>query len=141
MTRPNSRELILDTAEAVVLEYGAAHLTLDAVAAQAGLSKGGLLYNFPSKEALLQAMYQRVQERFEADQKSLQAKRKLSELEAYVTAAVESKAKQKNLCAAIVAAGANNPQLLEPVKKYNKSKFDKLSKGKGDVDMNLVVLL
>ena len=56
----NSREEILDAAEAVVQERGAAGMTLDAVAAQAGVSKGGLLYHFPSKDALLEAMVERI---------------------------------------------------------------------------------
>jgi AcrR family transcriptional regulator len=51
-----ARERLLDAAERVVAESGAKHLTLDAVAKSAGVSKGGLLYHFPSKEALLQGM-------------------------------------------------------------------------------------
>ncbi|MDD2237004.1 MAG: TetR/AcrR family transcriptional regulator [Kiritimatiellae bacterium] len=56
----NSREVILDAAEAVVQGRGALGLTLDAVAARAGVSKGGLLYHFPSKDALLEAMVARI---------------------------------------------------------------------------------
>jgi AcrR family transcriptional regulator len=54
--RPNSRQAILDAAAGLVGEIGAAHLTLEAVAARAGVSKGGLLYNFPNKTALLAGM-------------------------------------------------------------------------------------
>ena len=43
-----------------LVKTGAGKLTLDAVAERAGLSKGGLLYNFPTKDALLQAMIQRM---------------------------------------------------------------------------------
>ncbi|MAS15218.1 MAG: hypothetical protein CMH69_18135 [Nitratireductor sp.] len=46
-----SRDVLLDSAEAVVLEEGVAHLILDAVSAKAGVSKGGLLYSLPIKEA------------------------------------------------------------------------------------------
>jgi AcrR family transcriptional regulator len=42
----NSREKLLDAAEVVVMERGANSMTLDAVAAQANVSKGGLLYQF-----------------------------------------------------------------------------------------------
>ena len=51
----SARERILEAAERVITEVGAAHLTLDAVAQAAGVSKGGLLYHFPSKESLLVA--------------------------------------------------------------------------------------
>ena len=48
-----------------MLAEGAAHLTLDAVAERAGVSKGGLLYNFHTKELLLQAMVDRQMHRIE----------------------------------------------------------------------------
>jgi AcrR family transcriptional regulator len=51
---------LLDAAEAVVLRLGVTGLTLDAVASQAGVSKGGLLYHFPSKERLIAAMVGRI---------------------------------------------------------------------------------
>lgn len=53
------RDALLDAAEAVVLRRGVANLTLDAVAAEAGLSKGGLLHHFPSKDRLVEAMVRR----------------------------------------------------------------------------------
>src|SRR3954471_11173426 len=56
----STRERILDAAAELVSEVGSGRLTLDAVAERAGLSKGGLLYNFPTKEALLQGMVERL---------------------------------------------------------------------------------
>lgn len=50
------RTAILTAARQIVRAQGAAHLTLDAVAQAAGVSKGGLLYHFPSKEALIEGM-------------------------------------------------------------------------------------
>jgi AcrR family transcriptional regulator len=55
----NTREQILDAANAVVAIRGVANLTFDEVAREAGLSKGGVLYHFPSKEALTAAMIER----------------------------------------------------------------------------------
>jgi len=60
MGRPSNRGLILEAAERVALEAGAAQLTLDAVAEEAGVSKGGLLYHFPSKSVLLEAMLENL---------------------------------------------------------------------------------
>lgn len=56
---PSSRDRILDASERLVAQTGASHLTLDAVAQSAGVSKGGLLYHFPTKEALLEGMVER----------------------------------------------------------------------------------
>jgi AcrR family transcriptional regulator len=55
----DTRSQILDAAEAVVMREGVRNLTLDAVAAHAGISKGGLLYHFRSKEDLAAAMIER----------------------------------------------------------------------------------
>lgn len=51
-----ARDRILDAAYRVASDHGAGHLTLEAIALAAGVSKGGLLYHFPSKEALIAAL-------------------------------------------------------------------------------------
>ena len=56
MPRAARRDQLLDAAERVVRRDGVARLTLDAVAAEAGTSKGGLLYHFASRDALITAM-------------------------------------------------------------------------------------
>jgi AcrR family transcriptional regulator len=57
---------ILDAAHRVMLDRGAQTLTLDMVAAEAGISKGGLTYTFATKEALLSALLDRDVARFHA---------------------------------------------------------------------------
>jgi AcrR family transcriptional regulator len=52
----STRDRILEAGYAVAGQSGVAAVTLDAVANQAGVSKGGLLYHFPSKEALVAGM-------------------------------------------------------------------------------------
>ncbi len=54
--RPSSRERILEAAADLFQEAGFAHVSLEAVAERAGVSKGGLLYNFPSKLLLIKAL-------------------------------------------------------------------------------------
>jgi AcrR family transcriptional regulator len=58
MTRSaaETRQAILDAADQIVHTQGVTHLTLEAVAKAAGVSKGGLLYHFPGKEALIKGM-------------------------------------------------------------------------------------
>ena len=61
MTRAqDTRERILFGAEEVVLRDGVAHLTLEAAASEAGISKGGILYHFPTRAALVAAMVERL---------------------------------------------------------------------------------
>ena len=49
----DARTRILDAAEAIVRARGVPGLTLEAAAREAGVSKGGLLYHFGSKEQLV----------------------------------------------------------------------------------------
>ncbi len=62
----STREAILRAADRVVVDWGVSGMTLEAVAREAGVSKGGLLYHFRSKEALIGGMIGRLIEGFEA---------------------------------------------------------------------------
>ena len=126
--RPSSRETILDAAEAVVLAAGAAHLTLDAVAERAGVSKGGLLYNFHTKELLLQAMVDRQMHRIEQararalDQLPPGAGR---ELKACVLMSGDRRLdNERQLGSATLAATANNPRLLDPFREAHRRRLE-----------------
>jgi AcrR family transcriptional regulator len=127
--RPRSRDAILDAAETVVLEVGAAHLTFDAVADRAGVSKGGVIYHFPSKEVLLEAMVTRLLQRFTEQQ--AEAALNLPEspqrqLVAYVIASLTGNEETKRISAALLAAAANDPKLLAPVRQYYREWFARL---------------
>ena len=117
----------------MVLADGAAHLTLDAVAERAKVSKGGLLYNFRTKEALLQAMIDRQVRRIEMHR--LQAMESLPlqpgrELKACVLMAGDAKLNgERRLGCATLAATANNPQALEPVRAANRRRLDWIAEG------------
>ena len=65
MARKSQRGAILDAAERVITAQGLAHTTLEAVATEAGISKGGLLYHFSSKKDLLFRLIERHGERLE----------------------------------------------------------------------------
>ena len=58
-SRVIDRHAVLDAAERVVTRIGAAHLTLDAVALEAGISKASVIYDYKSKHALIRAVIER----------------------------------------------------------------------------------
>jgi AcrR family transcriptional regulator len=115
----SSREIILDAAEAVVLESGARHLTLDAVAARAGVSKGGLLYHFPAKEALLKAMVKRFSdqqyETLKQKTKELKEGRR-REIKAFILSGTDRDPRRYQISSALLAAVAHDPKLLHPIR-------------------------
>ena len=63
----SARDRVLDAYETLLIEHGPGSATLDAVAAAAGVSKGGLLYHFGSKDALVTGLLERLRERSAAD--------------------------------------------------------------------------
>ncbi|TCP54108.1 TetR family transcriptional regulator [Tamaricihabitans halophyticus] len=65
--RATAREQILNAYEEMLVESGPTAVTLEAVAKRAGVSKGGLLYHFGSKDALLQGLLDRLSEVNERD--------------------------------------------------------------------------
>jgi len=59
-TRVIDQDLLLDAAEAVVARDGAAKLTLDSVAVEAGVSKASVIYDHKTKQALIDALVARA---------------------------------------------------------------------------------
>ncbi|MET3708450.1 AcrR family transcriptional regulator [Arthrobacter sp. UYEF6] len=57
---PVARDAVLDAFEELLIDVGERAATLDAVAKRAGVSKGGLLYHFPNREALIAAVLERM---------------------------------------------------------------------------------
>ncbi|MCY0904522.1 TetR/AcrR family transcriptional regulator [Arthrobacter sp. H14-L1] len=65
--QPSARERILLAFETLLIDEGGRAATLDAVAAAAGVSKGGLLYHFKSRDALTTGLIHKLSELADAD--------------------------------------------------------------------------
>ncbi|WP_114560475.1 TetR/AcrR family transcriptional regulator [Desertihabitans aurantiacus] len=59
---PAARAKVLDAFARVLIEDGERSATIEAVAARAGVTKGGLLYHFASREALVDGLLERLEE-------------------------------------------------------------------------------
>ncbi|MBU8906801.1 TetR/AcrR family transcriptional regulator [Desertibacillus haloalkaliphilus] len=111
---------ILEAASRIVQTKGVFSLTLDAVAKEAGVSKGGLLYHFPSKEALVTAMVEHViddyveniKQRAEAD-----TGEKGKWTRAIVMETYEQTFSNLDINAGFLVALAMDPKLLGPIQK------------------------
>lgn len=64
MAEKNMREGILNAVNKVVARNGLGGTTIEAVAREAGVSKGGVLYHFPTRLDMLLAMIDRYEEGF-----------------------------------------------------------------------------
>lgn len=124
-----SRDRLLDAAEDLVSAQGATNLTLDAVAKAAGVSKGGLLYHFPTKDALLQAMVDRHLEEVDRRVAALVAgggRYATNPVLAYVHALLETIPAKRAVGAALLAASATNPALMQPCRQHYARSLERL---------------
>jgi AcrR family transcriptional regulator len=53
-----TRQGIFEACSRILRDEGLTNLTLEAVAKEAGISKGGLLYHFPNKKDLIEAVFE-----------------------------------------------------------------------------------
>jgi AcrR family transcriptional regulator len=126
MVRKNTNELrnsILNAAEAVVMRQGIANLALDAVAAEAGMSKGGLLHHFPTKDRLVEALVMRSAENWrvcymEAYERTPEGPGRMARalLDHCLSDAEGWTEELKRSSSACFAALAQNPSLIEPMR-------------------------
>jgi AcrR family transcriptional regulator len=114
---------LLDAAEAVVVRQGIANLTLDAVAAEAGMSKGGLLHHFPSKDRLVEALVTRSAENWRACYMEAYGRtpegpgRMARALLSHCLSDAQGWTDQlRRSSSAVFAALAQNPSLIEPMR-------------------------
>ncbi len=116
-----TREAILRAADRVVVEGGVSGMSLEAVAREAGVSKGGLLYHFPSKEALISGMIGRLIEGFRDELGREFAKGKAPAsgrwLRAYVRASFAEDRWYLEVSGGLLAAVAEDPGLLDPLRR------------------------
>lgn len=115
------RDRLLNAAERVVSRDGVQSLTLEGVAKEAGVSKGGLLYHFPSKMALIRGVVDRMATQCDADHEKALADTNGEPgrfTRAYLEARTEPfKDEELPLHTAILAATGTDPQLLDPFRK------------------------
>lgn len=143
----SKRELLLQTAAEIVIHSGVSAMTLEAVAKKANVSKGGLLYHFPSKDALIEAMSQRLEQEFET---AIEAEIKREEedgnaplvgrwLRAYVRVSTTPESEIDALSGALLAALNENPTLLNSMKKADR-RWQQLAENDG-IDVALATLI
>lgn len=120
----DARDRILNAAEERLLGVGPAGLVLDAIAADAGVSKGGLLYHFASKEDLVAGLCARMLERFDRELDALRADddRPGAFARAYLASTVTDEGKAANnsaqLMAGILATLGRDSAHLEAVRAH-----------------------
>jgi AcrR family transcriptional regulator len=115
MPRPSTRDRMLAATGELVLANGVRELTLERAAEAAGVSKGGLLYHFPTKASLVTQLVDDVIDRFGStvDARAAEDHRAAAWAHAYVDATFDAEVSRPDLAAALLAGADVDPGLLE----------------------------
>lgn len=119
----DTRDRLLDAAETVVAARGVSALSLDAVAAEAGVSKGGLLHHFRSKEALLAGLVERMAGEMRATFDAVVAaeapgpgRHTRGVIAWALHRAPDGAERDLRIAATLLSAHAHDPRLIDPIR-------------------------
>ena len=135
-----TQQRILDAAMDLVQSQGGGQFSLDAVAKHAGISKGGLLYNFPSKEALIRAMVQQhidsvraVTSAAEAELANDPYRHKL--MRAFIQGFYAKIHEHRKPSGGLLAAVVEDPSLLDPLRDYQNEIYARIEAESEDPEL------
>ena len=129
------RDRILDAAENVILTSGGRTFTLDAVAERAGISKGGLVYSFATKDELVRAALEREVARFQEAVRQRLGDRPVEPFElvlAHIEEALDEDDAVTRKAAFLLTALVHAPDMMEPARRYYRALLDPLLSKSGD---------
>jgi len=116
--QPLARIQILKAAREIVESSGAGALTFDELTRVSGVTRGGITYHFPTKDALLRALLEHDMqewERCEAELKPCDAAcARYAELVAHIRSHTSEDEGRRRFVAGMLSAAVHQPELLEP---------------------------
>lgn len=143
-SKPPARAKILAAADELAREVGPAKVSLEAVAARAGVSKGGLLYHFPSKLALLTALVEDHIDRFSAEmtlRTQATSGSAHEQLRVYHDLSACEFRQDSLPKSGVLAAMVQFPELLRPIADFKRRLLDRMIGAGGEADLVLIVFL
>jgi AcrR family transcriptional regulator len=130
------KDRVLDAAVAVILKSGGRNFTLDAVAERAGISKGGLVYSFATKDELIHATLEREVARFQEAVRRRLGTGPTGPVElvlAHIEEALAEDEATTQMAAFLITALVHAPGMLTPVRHLYSALLDPLRSAHGEV--------
>ncbi|UVH57754.1 TetR/AcrR family transcriptional regulator [Variovorax paradoxus] len=119
--RTSAKQRLIDVASEIVSARGVQELTLEAVAAAAGVTKGGLIYHFKTRDELLAAVVQAILDEWDQRSRVKAAQAGSSSgalLRALIDDTFDMEPREKQLISNLLAAASSYPHLLGPVRDF-----------------------
>lgn len=117
----DTKDKIIRSVYSLVTGQGISRMTMDSVAEEAGMSKGGLFYHFPTKEVLIESMLNQIFNQFdeqleeEFESEEVAGGRTRSYLK---TTFLKHDQDENEFVLALLAALVNYPELLTTAREY-----------------------
>ncbi len=142
-----TRNKAIEAALVILERDGVSGLTFDALARESGISKGGLLHQFRTKNGVLEALadyhsqhFQRVAQRFLAEEGASKAEPTVaSRIAIYRASADQPHSVARAVLATLIANPS--PELLEKFRAQDAESLKKIAEESPDADLALIRLL
>lgn len=128
MTRqPKARDKVLQAARRIVESRGPGHLTFEELATESGVTRGGITYHFPTKEALLKALieadladWEQTAEGLGTDCRCAQSAAFMGQVRCNLD---PTDAGHKRFVSGLMSGAMVDPTLLDPIREHQRRKF------------------
>jgi AcrR family transcriptional regulator len=145
MTRlPKARAKVLEAARRIVETRGAGHLTFDELAAESGVTRGGITYHFPTKEALLKGLieadiadWEQTADELATDCGCVQSATLMGQIRCNLD---PMDAGHKRFVSGLMGAAMVDPSLLDPIRAHQRRKFGEWKWDEADLMRYLMLL-
>ncbi|MGF6440825.1 TetR family transcriptional regulator [Paraburkholderia youngii] len=137
-----SRKKAIDAALVILTREGVGGLTFDSLSRESGISKGGLLHQFRTRQGVLGALLEYQRQQFEQIARDYVAKEGASKAEPTLAAQIaiyrESVNQPHSVARAVLAAIIESPNLLDGMKTSDEAKIKALHDEAADADLSLL---
>ncbi|MDJ0938746.1 MAG: TetR/AcrR family transcriptional regulator [Woeseiaceae bacterium] len=117
---------MLDASREIVMERGAGCLTFEQVAQVSGVTRGGITYHFPTKQALLQALVQDDIEQWkelEEVQRPAGEAPETAELLAFMRSYTDENPDKRRFVTGMLGAATLDPPIIDPVREFERERL------------------
>lgn len=124
---PAARQKIIDASRAIVLERGAGALTFEEISQVSGVTRGGITYHFPTKQALLQGLVDndvRQWKNVESENRPKDCPEDAAELIGFIRAHTSEDPCRRRFVSGMLSAVTLDPPILDPARRFERERME-----------------